>query len=90
MLAYTADVRSGPNVDVLTRGEFREYDRGNAFEFVESASALDTSDGDVRAELDPTDLTVIFDTTDAGSATPPSVDVTVELAVELTVTDRSH
>ncbi len=86
-IEYTADVRSGPNIDVLvlSRGEFREFERGNDFELLESASALDTSYGDVRADLGPTDINVVFDNTAAGEASPPDTDGTVEIAFELTV-----
>lgn len=90
VIEYTADVRSGPNTDVLVlaRGEFREFERGNAFETIESASALDTSYGDVRADLGPTDVNVVFDNTDAGSVSPPESDGTVELNFELTLSQR--
>ncbi len=90
MIDYIADVRSGPNIDVLVlaRGEFREFERGNAFETIESASALDTSYGDVRADLGPTDVNVVFDNTDAGSVSPHESDGTVELNFELTVSQR--
>lgn len=90
VLDYTADVRSGPNVDVLvlTRGEFREYSRGNEFETLEAASALDTSYGDVRADLGPTDVNVVFDNTEAGAAAPPETDGTATVDFELSVTRR--
>ena len=89
-IEYTADVRSGPNIDVLvlSRGAFREFERGNAFESIESASALDTSYGDVRADLGPTDINVVFDNTTAGEASPPDTDGTVEIEFELTVRPR--
>jgi hypothetical protein len=91
VLDYTADVKSGPNIDVLVlaRGEFREYERGNEFELITDASALDTSYGDTRTELDPTDVNVVFDNTDAGTAGPPESDGTVTVDFELTVTRQS-
>lgn len=53
VIDYTADVRSGPNLDVflLARDEFRAYERGSAFEPVDDASALDTSYADTRVDL---------------------------------------
>lgn len=92
VIEYTADVRSGPNIDVLAlaRGEFREYERGNEFEIINDASVLDTSYADTRAELDPTDVNVVFDNTDAGTASPPESDGTVTVDFELTVTQQSE
>lgn len=75
---------------VLARGEFREYERGNAFETIENAPALDTSYGQTRTELDPLDVNVVFDNTDAGTASPPDSDGAVAVDFELTVTQRSR
>lgn len=92
VIDYTADVRSGPNLDllVLDRGEFREYERGNEFKMINDASALDTSYADTRTELEPTDVNVVFDNTDAGTASPSASDGTVTVDFELTVTQRSE
>lgn len=90
LLDYTVDVRSGPNLDVLVlaRGEFREYARGDDFERLRDASALDTSYADVRAPIDPIDVNVVFDNTDRGAVAPPG-EGEIDLSFELTVTSRS-
>lgn len=89
-IEYTADVTTGPNIDVLvlTRGEFRKYERGNDFDVIEDASAMDTGYGDVQTPLEPADLNLVFDNTSMGAATPPNEDGTVEVDFEVAV--RQH
>lgn len=87
-LQLKATVRSGPRLDIMLmdRSEFEEYEAGRRFRYDAELSLMDTIGGDSRSRVNPADLVLVVDNTEAGEATPPTDYDENPARVELTLT----
>lgn len=86
-IEYEFIVRDGPAIDAILfeESELSHYEDGDRFEYVPSASALDSTGDSVTADLPAGSYVLAFDNTNAGEAQPPSnfSDDGIELEAEM-------